>query len=279
MKKSKEIRAEARKKLLGNYGTVIGAYIIYTVVLNMLSAPFGLISGLDSFLSFPLTGAVLSIPFSILLSFISLFFALGVNKISFDIAHDRNGVLSDIFFCFTHNPLTVISACLWIFLCMLPAVILFSFGTGAYIFFTVFSSSENSAVTGIYILAVVSVIYLIWITWIGLGASMTFFMYYEDQSIRARDLVSTSFKMMKGHKKQLFLLYLSYFGYYVLSLLSCGLALLWLNPNITVATALFYEELKKGGSPDSRAENLNYENPVQEKPDYKSPEYHQDYWN
>jgi uncharacterized membrane protein len=58
--------------------------------------------------------------------------------------------------------------------------------------------------------------------------------------------------MMKGHKFDLFWLWLSFIGWWFLGLLTLGIGYLWLSPYVTTSTASFYEEVKaeyaeKGG--------------------------------
>lgn len=273
MKTNKELRREARIKLLGNYGTVVGAYIIFTMILNVISVPFSLFSNQISLMGLPYLGLgmIISIPVSLILTFLSAIFVAGVNKISFDIAHDRRGEFSDIFFCFSHNPLTVVCMTLWILLFILPAVIIFSAGVAAFTVMTVLSG-DNLIIPASAILIIASIVYIVWLTVVSLGVSMAYFIYYENPDMKAIDLIKGSFAMMKGNKFRLFTLYFSYIGYYILGILSCGLALLWVNPNITVATVLFYEELKPG-----TASVINEEPPL-----YRSGSetvYHQEYWN
>lgn len=272
MRSNREYRAEARTKLLGNYGTVIGAYILYSLILNLLTTPLSLVTGLDSFFPIPGIGIVVSLPLSLLLSFVSVLFAAGVDKISYDISYDRKGDVSDIFYCFKHEPFTVVFCYLWILLRMLPGIIIFVIGMIVFAALTVSGMSGGSFAAAVAVISVASLIYLVWIFVVKLGVSMTFFLYYENPGMRARDIVDTSVRMMKGNKGRLFSLYLSYIGYYILAFLSCGLALLWLNPNITVSTALFYDDLKKEG-------NGSYVNDEPVKDTASGVYYHQEYWN
>ena len=50
--------------------------------------------------------------------------------------------------------------------------------------------------------------------------------------------------MMKGHKFDLFWLYLSFIGWILLSILTLGIGLLWLAPYMQTAMAAFYEDVK-----------------------------------
>ena len=50
--------------------------------------------------------------------------------------------------------------------------------------------------------------------------------------------------MMKGHKFDLFYLYLSFIGWFILSILTCGVGFIWLIPYVQMSVAAFYEDLK-----------------------------------
>ena len=259
-------------KLLGNYGTVIGAYILYTLILNLLTTPVSLISSFGGALSAPVMGIVVSLPLSIILSLISVLFTAGVDKISYDIAYDRKGDISDLFYCFKNAPSTVVFSYLWILLRMLPAIAVFIVGMIVFTTLAVAGMAGGSFVMAVTVLVITSVFYLAWIIWVKLGVSMTFFIYYENPGMRARDIVDASVRMMRGKRFKLLCLYLSYYGYFILALLSCGLALLWLNPNITVATVLFYDDLKNTGST-----SFVNDNPVENS--QSETYYQQEYWN
>lgn len=75
--------------------------------------------------------------------------------------------------------------------------------------------------------------------------AMTPFIVFDFPGISAAEASRLSRKMMKGHKFDLFYLYLSFLGWILLSMLTLGIGLLWLIPYITTATASFYEDVKE----------------------------------
>ncbi len=56
--------------------------------------------------------------------------------------------------------------------------------------------------------------------------------------------IELSMKMMEGHKMRLFLLYLSFIGWAILAVLTCGIGFLWLYPYMMTSAAAFYEDVK-----------------------------------
>lgn len=77
---------------------------------------------------------------------------------------------------------------------------------------------------------------------ISIVALFLFPLYYlvAEEQCRVFEAVSISFRIMKGHKKELFVLGLSFLGWGVLSILTCGIGLLWLLPYIQVTLRIFY---------------------------------------
>ncbi len=77
-----------------------------------------------------------------------------------------------------------------------------------------------------------------------LSYSMTFFILVDDSSITATDALKKSKQMMNGYKWKLFGLYLRFFGWALLCILTLGIGFLWLAPWVHVTTAHFYEDIK-----------------------------------
>lgn len=74
--------------------------------------------------------------------------------------------------------------------------------------------------------------------------SQTFYILRDEPSLTYNGAIERSMAMMEGHKMDYFLLILSFIGWYILGILSLGIGFLWINPYISRALALFYEDLK-----------------------------------
>ena len=74
--------------------------------------------------------------------------------------------------------------------------------------------------------------------------ALTPFILNERPELSADEAIELSMKMMVGHKMELFLLYLSFIGWYLLAVLTCCIGFLWLVPYIYTAQAAFYEDVK-----------------------------------
>ena len=74
--------------------------------------------------------------------------------------------------------------------------------------------------------------------------SMTDYIMRDDPSLIGNDAIEMSMKMMEGHKMELFKLHLSFIGWVILSVITCGIGFLFLAPYVGTAQAHFYEDLK-----------------------------------
>ena len=75
--------------------------------------------------------------------------------------------------------------------------------------------------------------------------SMAFYIMNDHPEYTATQCLDESRRMMNGHKLDLFCLHLSFIGWIIVSILTCGIGVLWVDPYMQLSQANFYEELKK----------------------------------
>lgn len=75
------------------------------------------------------------------------------------------------------------------------------------------------------------------------GFSMTFFLMADNQNMSGIEAMQRSWEMMNGHKWDYFCLMFSYIGWILLSILTCGILMLWVTPKMMAASLYFYREL------------------------------------
>ena len=78
----------------------------------------------------------------------------------------------------------------------------------------------------------------------GLAYSLTPFIVKDNPQLSPNQAINLSMKMMKGHKFDLFYLYLSFIGWILLAILTLGIGLLWVIPYMQTAMAAFYLDVK-----------------------------------
>ncbi len=75
--------------------------------------------------------------------------------------------------------------------------------------------------------------------------SMAGYIAYENPDMTAKEAMTISQEMMKGNKWRLFCLQLSFIGWSLLSVLTCGIGMLWVNAYANSATTAFYNEISR----------------------------------
>lgn len=79
-----------------------------------------------------------------------------------------------------------------------------------------------------------------------LSYSMTFFIMADNPRLSADEAISQSKQLMYGHKTELFMLCLSFFGWFLLGIAGMGIPFFWIGAYYYSALAVFYEEIKGG---------------------------------
>ena len=74
--------------------------------------------------------------------------------------------------------------------------------------------------------------------------AMTPYILEEHPELSANEAIDHSRAMMKGHKFDLFWLYLSFIGWFILCFFTLGIGILWLVPYVQTSVAAFYEDVK-----------------------------------
>lgn len=75
--------------------------------------------------------------------------------------------------------------------------------------------------------------------------SMVNYIFIDNENMKAKEIIKASKDMMNGHKWEYFVFELSFLGWMLLVGVTFGLAAIYVVPYMTVAQALYYEELKK----------------------------------
>ena len=74
--------------------------------------------------------------------------------------------------------------------------------------------------------------------------SMSTYLFIDGEE-NAMNCIKKSKNMMNGYKADYFIFNFSFFGWFVLSIITMGIALIYVVPYLQVSQILYYEELKK----------------------------------
>lgn len=75
--------------------------------------------------------------------------------------------------------------------------------------------------------------------------SMTYFILAENKGMSVLEAITLSRKMMDGHKMDLFLLFLSFIGWFLLVVITFGIAGIWVYPYFYATLTNFYLSVKE----------------------------------
>ena len=81
--------------------------------------------------------------------------------------------------------------------------------------------------------------------------AMSQYIFEENPNLAASEILEISKQMMKGHRWQLFKFHLSFIGWLLLVICTCGLALVYVGPYFAVSHVNIYNALKNEAIPAS----------------------------
>ena len=100
-----------------------------------------------------------------------------------------------------------------------------------------------------YSLAGLQLVLLVIYVCLSLSLSQTLYLTLDYPDMSITDALKTSMKIMKGKKRQLFYVQLSFLPLYLIAILTFGLGLFWILPYRGVTYALYYLDLMKPADP------------------------------
>lgn len=219
--RAQEIRKEALSKLEGNWIPMIGMCLLTAIAiaalnwLSILLVPL-LIPGLCVF---------------------SLNLVRGAKPEITDLVSTYKNYLNAL----VAYVLFAVIIAVWTFLIVVPCVF-FIHLLFAEIFLEIFISPVLTAYA--LLMTVCSLLLVIPAVIFYYMFSQIFYLLADNPQIGAVEVLKKSAEMMKGYKWKLFCLHLSFIGWYLLGIVTLGIAFIWVGPYIKTANTIFYEKLK-----------------------------------
>ncbi|MCX7819123.1 MAG: DUF975 family protein [Kiritimatiellae bacterium] len=229
-----EITRAARAALAGHWAEMVGITLLWIViaavvqgigaVLEMAQPPVGSIAAF-----------VLGVPFT-----------LGWLRVLLNVADGRPARAADLFGGFVRWGAGLAAQLLVsVFLMLWSAAIVFLVGLLAALIFPAlgagFDPAGWRAAHGV-VLAVVGGVIVAALLAVSLRYVLTLLVIADDASVGALQAVRRSVQLMRGRKWKFVRFVFRFFGWALLSLLSCGIGFLFLMPYAGVAMALWYRD-------------------------------------
>lgn len=215
----KYIKERARELVKGQRLTFWGGSIVMTIASGIISVIITLVSGLvaglltlvgGKFLG-GLLGTLFSVACTLIATAISVGLSMGVYNLIKKIAEGDKVEFTDVFGCLSIAVKSAITMFLYALFISLWSLLLFVPG-----------------IIAAYKYAMVPFILL------------------DNPEMKAMDILRASKEMMDGHKMELFILSLSFFGWIFLSMLTFGIVGFWVTPWMLVTFGVFYVYLRDG---------------------------------
>jgi len=230
-KSSAELKALAREQLKGKFGVPIGAFVITMLISLAASVLTTLFMNENSTVSL-----IIYYLISFIVSLLSAVLSLGLIKFFMNFCRNQKYQISNIFWGFMNHPDKTIVATLLMTLIIMALVIP---GTAL---FVVYAIMPNTLLFVVALL--VTIVCAIFMIIVSLAYGMVYYILGDEACDSAIDALRKSREMMKGHKGRLFYIQISFLGWYLLSTLSCFIALLWIEPYRMCTMTFFYMDLK-----------------------------------
>ncbi len=243
-----ELKEKAREQMAGRYGNAILLSICRGLIVFSLSfavsMTFSMIvtirvlaggSGDTS-----LTEYLLLTACTTLLSIFAGVFQTGIILFYLNSACNRPATISNLFYGFKYlfKKSLGISAVLVLLnaLCLLPYDICF---------FLLRSGSGDTVTLAVLTIVFIVIGLCIYLPF-ALGLSQSYYLLLDFPQYSATELMKLSFRIMKGHKWELFCIQLSFLPLGFLCLLSFGIGALWLAPYMIMTQTLYFLDLMQG---------------------------------
>lgn len=238
MKSFSDLKATARQTLLGHYGLLIGAKLVVSILFGLIETPFSRMiqEGIYYDRLFRIIWGYVGLIF---ISLITDLFGVGLIYMQLKIARKKGIQFSDLLHAFRSTPnkfigITIVTI-LIDFVCTLPGAILVVLGS-----LNIKTFSLLSGTFFVLIGAAVLIIGVIILIILNLALSLSPYLLIDHPEYGVMGTLRESMRLMRRKKGRLFVLYLSFIGWYLLGLVTLGIGMFWIQPYVHQTRTQFY---------------------------------------
>lgn len=229
-KSSAELKRLAKGQLKGKYGISIGVLLLYFLIIFAIVIAISIFSLLLS----P-TGVIMKGILYLLLLLAAPIFAVGLTRFYLILARGEELSVSNLFWGFSNHPgkyiIVYLLVLIFSFIIFIPVIIL-----------CIINSLHDSSIFLTLTILYYIVTYVFLIIW-ELSISQVYNLLADDPEKSVIQVLKESRALMKGHKGRLFYMIISFLGWYVLGICSCGIGFLWIIPYFYTTLAIFYLDM------------------------------------
>lgn len=229
----KELKRIARGNLTGHYLVPIQVFLLTTCITSALELPFSLLRTGSTNSTLQTVTFFLA---EFLITLVSSVLTIGQHRMHLSMARKQQYSKADLFYGFKNHTDHYILYGLIVTAASYIATIPF------YVAQSLFSF--DAEVSTILLCLGLAGITLVLQVIFQLEFELLYFVALENENLSAKELLQKSHALMKGNRKKLFVLLLSFFGMDMLAMLSMGIGYLWLQPYQMQTLSNFYLDLK-----------------------------------
>ncbi len=236
----KSLKAKSRGDLIGNYTVLITSFLVIYGISYISSTMLQTFVMFDTTISY----AIYTVA-SIIVQLILMIFSLGSVKQYLMVATSKKTTVTTLFYGFTHQPNKVLLLSIMLFgivyliyfVLAIPFVVI-----GAFI--VVMLPNIPTVLFVLYCILCFAITMLI-LFLVSARFALIFCLLADLPTYSCMQIMKLSNQLMKGNVWRYFTLQLSFIGLYLLGILSCGVAFLWIFPYQQVALINFYLDLMR----------------------------------
>ena len=232
-KSSAELKASAKERMFGHYGTAVGALLIIVCIVGPIMGLTNLLVDIST-----VAGTILYYSISFFIMLFAGLFTSGTTYLYLEIICGKPASAGDVFRGFSLCPNKAILIQGWItlisYLVDIPLII---------ISYRIINASESEVLTLMLPYALCTIFSGVISIMLSLWYAQAFYLLHDFPQYSARELLARCRKLMKGHKGRLFYIYVSFIPLIIVAMLSCGIGLLWLIPYMNATQTEFFLDL------------------------------------
>jgi uncharacterized membrane protein len=239
MGKINDLKDQALATLNGKWGSFVGLTFIYLLIYSLCCflAMFGTIFEGSSFTGLAVTFSFIGSILMVLLIPMGYGYMVAYLHSS---RQDLPAEIGDLFFGFRKGQFArVLGTYILLGLILMVAMIPY------FAFISIMAARGqmgNESKYGFFLFIMLLLMIPMYV--VALAYALVPFLLRDEPELSAREILTKSRVMMKGHKGELFILMLSFIGWGVLALFTFGIGYLWLAPYMCMTFTKYYEQLR-----------------------------------
>lgn len=242
-KKPYELKNMAKDKLQGKYGAAILILFLYSLITGSVSLFINLLANMTMNTIYVVTNSaaavtVITVVFDIIkLAAVIVLRVLqtGIALFFLNAACGQPYAAGNLFYGFRKDSGKALILSGAVSLCNAVCLYPYQYCLTSYL------STRN--IQMLYLTLIVMAIGLCIYVPLSLSLSQVFYLMLDYPNLTAKEILALSLRIMKGQKRRLFCLQLSFFPMMLLCLLSFGIGFLWLNPYMQMTYTYFFLDI------------------------------------